>query len=122
VKDEPYPASAAHVFSTRRGRGGNPATPNDNVKYVIDFEGGDLGSRVETDPDNAAFADITVSRGKLIEPFAIRVKGTDRWRIIFDLDVQGADPVDMRAFLKTRDGQALTETWLFQHFPEQKNF
>ena len=26
----------------------------------------------------------------------------------------------LRAFLKTKSGEALTETWLFQHFPEQK--
>lgn len=121
VKEEPYPAGAARVFSTRRGRGGNPATPNGNVKYVVDFAGGDLASRNENEPSTAAFADITVSRGKLIEPFAIRVKGTDRWRIIFDLEVQGTAPVDMRAFLKTKNGEALTETWLFQHFPEQKD-
>ncbi len=119
VKDEPYPAPVGRIYSTRRGRGGNPATPDDNVKYVIDFEGGDLATRMDGE-DTAAFADITVSRGKLIDPFAIRVKGTDRWRIIFDLAVDGKDPVDMRAYLKTKSGEALSETWLFQHFPEQK--
>jgi periplasmic glucans biosynthesis protein len=87
---------------------------------VIDFAGGDLAARVESDA-TAAFADISVSRGVIVEPFAIRVKGTDRWRIIFDLDAEGSDPVDMRAFLKAGSGEALSETWLFQHFPEQKN-
>ena len=45
--------------------------------------------------------------------------GTDRWRIMFDLDVHGQDPVDLRAYLRTKDGRALSETWLFQHFPQQ---
>ena len=121
VDAEPYrPASIAHVVSTRRGNGGNPAVrdkASSYVKYVIDFEGGDLATREST--KNQAIPDVTVSRGKVVNPFAIRVAGTDRWRIMFDLDVNGAAPVDLRAYLRTKDGQALSETWLFQHFPQQ---
>ena len=124
VDAEPYrPASIAHVVSTRRGNGGNPAVrdkASSYVKYVIDFEGGDLSTREGT--KNRAIPDITVSRGKVVNPFAIRVIGTDRWRILFDLDVHGPAPVDLRAYLRTKDGRALSETWLFQHFQQQTSW
>jgi glucans biosynthesis protein len=124
VDAEPYrPANMAHVVSTRRGNGGNPAVRDKAtgyVKYVIDFEGGDLAAREST--KNQAMPDITVSRGRVVNPFAIRVAGTDRWRILFDLDVHGPAPVDLRAYLRTKDGQALSETWLFQHFPQQASW
>jgi glucans biosynthesis protein len=40
----------------------------------------------------------------------------ERWRALFDLDVTGSEPVDLRAYLKLGD-RALTETWIYQHFP-----
>jgi glucan biosynthesis protein len=30
--------------------------------------------------------------------------------------------VDLRAFLRSKDGTALSETWLFQHFPQQQSW
>ena len=41
---------------------------------------------------------------------------TGHWRAQFDLIVEGPDPVEMRAFLKSGD-QPMTETWLFQYHP-----
>ena len=38
------------------------------------------------------------------------------WRAEFDLDVDGADPVELRLFLQA-GGQILTETWMFQYHP-----
>ena len=91
VDAEPYrPTAIGHVVSTRRGNGGNPAVrdkASSYVKYVIDFEGGDLATREST--KNQAIPDITASGGRVVNPFAIRVAGTDRWRIMFDLDVPG---------------------------------
>ena len=124
VDAEPYrPSSIAHVVATRRGNGGNPAVrdkASSYVKYVIDFDGGDLATREST--KDQAIPDITVSRGRVVNPFAIRVAGTDRWRIMFDLDAHGPAPVDLRAYLRTKDGLALSETWLFQHFPQQNSW
>jgi periplasmic glucans biosynthesis protein len=114
--EEPFPPSTGRVVATRRGRGGRPAEVDKQglIKYVIDFEGGDLAKYVSGDPVEPV---ISVSRGKVIEPYAIRVNTTDKWRIVFDLKVEGTDPVDMRAFLRKKDGTPLTETWLAQHLP-----
>lgn len=124
VDAEPFLAAGiGRVVATRRGNGGNPAVRDKAsayVKYVIDFEGGDLATREST--RNQAIPQVTVSRGRVVNPFAIRVAGTDRWRIMFDLDVEGPAPVDLRAYLRAKDGQALSETWLFQHFPQQNNW
>ena len=44
------------------------------------------------------------------------VPGTRRWRAIFDLIPQGDQPVELRLFLQG-NGEALTETWLYQFRP-----
>jgi glucans biosynthesis protein len=118
--NEPYPVTSAHVIATRRGMGGNPGVIDErlkDVKYVIDFEGGDLATR-QIDK-NPALAVVTSSSGQVMNPFAIKVQGTDIWRILFDLRVKGDAPVDLRAFLKAKSGEALSETWLWQHFPQE---
>ena len=117
---EPYPVTSGYVVATRRGRGDNPAASDKvvtTVKYVIDFAGGDLARRDGN--SGPAVPEVSASRGKVVNPFAIRVQGTDRWRMIFDLEAKGAGPVDLRGYLRAKSGQALTETWLFQHFPAQ---
>lgn len=115
---QPFPPeSVALVVATRIGRGGVPGQPrpkDDNRrKFVIDFEGGPLATmkpRYDLTPV------ITVSRGSVSNSYVVKVVGTDRWRAVFDLDVAGAKPVDMRCFLRLAD-QTLTETWLYQYFP-----
>jgi glucans biosynthesis protein len=114
--EEPFPPPMAHVVSTRRGRGDKPAVVDKQglVKYVIDFEGGDLAKFHTGDGVEPV---ITLSRGQVLNPYAVRVNTTERWRIVFDLKADGAEPVDMRAFLRKTSGEALTETWLCQHLP-----
>ena len=46
----------------------------------------------------------------------LKVVGTDRWRALFDLQVEGSAPVDLRLFLKL-GGKTLSETWIYQYFP-----
>jgi len=75
---------------------------------------GEIGRYQTGDPVEPV---ITTSRGKVVEPYATRVNTTHRWRIVFDLDPEGTLPVDMRAFLRRTSGEALTETWLYQHLP-----
>jgi glucans biosynthesis protein len=44
----------------------------------------------------------------------LKVVGTDRWRASFDLYVDGAEPVELRCYVRLGD-RTLTETWLYQY-------
>ena len=60
------------------------------------------------------------SRGRIELVSARRiVPQPEQWRAMFDLALPNdnlADPVNLRLFLSL-DGQALTETWLYQYTP-----
>lgn len=105
-----------HVIATRLGRAGVPGQPRPEggVKYAIDFTGGELARY--TSEQGLVLPEVEGSNARIDNPYAIRVVGTDNWRLIFDLYPEGDKPVDMRAFLRTKDG-ALTETWVFSHRP-----
>ena len=81
---------------------------------MIDFQGpvfAGLGR------DDGVEIVVTTSRGTISNAYTHPVVDQrERWRALFDLDVDGSEPVEMRAYLKLGD-RALTETWLFQHFP-----
>ncbi|MDP2697644.1 glucan biosynthesis protein [Thalassospira sp.] len=108
------PAAVAGVVASRLGRAGMPgkARPKEGLKYAIDFEGGDL-ARYQT-ADGVVKPHITVRNAVVDNSYALRVVGTDRWRLVFDVYPDGVGPVDMRAFLAAGD-KPLTETWIFQH-------
>jgi glucans biosynthesis protein len=36
---------------------------------------------------------------------------------MFDLTADGDEPIDLRAYLR-RGNSALSETWIYQHFPD----
>jgi len=118
LADEPYPSPLAKVWATRLGRGGQPGLPRPKGvrKFMVEFLGGplrDLPFGVK--PELVA----STSRGsfgpyQLIEAVPDGVAG--HWRAQFDLVVDGADPVELRAFLKS-GGETLTETWMFQYHP-----
>lgn len=120
LKDEPYPAEAGRVISTRLGIGGVPGQPRPPgvSKFVVDFEGGKLG---DFGQNQGVEADVSASAGTISGVYVLPVVGTKRWRAVFDFKPVGADPVDMRLYLK-RDGEALTETWLYQVHPETLKF
>ena len=111
-----YPAGTARVVATRLGRGGIPGAnpwPRDKTKFVVDFTGGPLtalAQRYDIEPV------IGTSRGKIDGAYVIKVVGTDRWRALFDLQLAGTQPVDLRLYLRL-DGKTLSETWLYQYFP-----
>jgi periplasmic glucans biosynthesis protein len=87
--------------------------PANTVKFVIDFHGGALGAmpkRYDVAPV------VTLSRGKLIDPHVIPVVGTSVWRAVFDVALDGKEPIDMRCHLRLGDHE-LSETWLYQYFP-----
>lgn len=111
----------AHTVATRVAQGGVPGQPRpaDQIKVVIDFEGPAIKGLGQ---DDGVTPDITVPAGvELVNPYALPVVGTDRWRLIFDIRApEGMDTADLRAYL-ARDGVPLTETWLGQVHPGQFN-
>jgi len=117
LAEHPYPAHAvARCVATRVGRGGQPgrSRPAGVTKFVIEFEGGPLD---ELGPYAKPVAIASASRGKIRKIDVERVPGTTRWRALFDLAANGRTPVDLRLYLRLED-RTLSETWLYQHFPE----
>ena len=103
------------MVATRLGRGGVPGQtpPRDKRKFVVDFTGGPLmqmQQRYDVTPV------VNVSRGKIDSAYVIKVVGTDRWRALFDIKLEGNTPVDLRCYLKLGD-KTLSETWIYQYFP-----
>jgi glucans biosynthesis protein len=119
--DEPQPpADIGRIMATRIGQGGVPGKPaptdKDSFKFVIDFEGGPLSkmaARFDVTPV------VTASRGKIVNPYVIKVVGTDRWRALFDIYAPGKQQIDLRCYLRL-DDKTLTETWLYQYFPPNR--
>jgi periplasmic glucans biosynthesis protein len=113
----PVDSAAGDVIATRTGIGGIPGQKNPikSRKFVIDFKGGKLSQLTLKDKVEPI---ITVSRGKIINPGAHPVKEWGGWRVNFDLASEGTAAVDLRCYLRGRDG-ALTETWLYQWIPPQ---
>ena len=111
-----YPKNIAKVVATRLGRGGIPGQnpwPRDRQKFVVDFTGGPLmqmQQRFDVTPV------VSASRGKIDNAYVIKVVGTDRWRALFDLQLEGQAPVDLRLFLRLGN-RTLSETWIYQYFP-----
>jgi periplasmic glucans biosynthesis protein len=118
LANEPYPSKLAAVWATRLGRGGQPGQPRPKGvrKFMVEFLGGPLATLpYGAKPDLV----VSASRGtfgpyQLIEAVPDGVPG--HWRAQFDLIVDGSDPVELRAFLKS-GGETLTETWMFQYHP-----
>lgn len=117
LADEPYPTFLARCVATRLGNGGQPGQPRPRGvrKFMIEFLGGPL--------ENLPFgvkpqAVLWASRGSFSYIFTEAVPDgvSGHWRAQFDLTVGGAEPVEMRLFLKN-GSQILTETWLYQYHP-----
>jgi periplasmic glucans biosynthesis protein len=115
--DEPHPTPLARCVATRLGRGGQPGQPRPpNLrKFMVDFLGGPLEKLpFGTKPEPV----LTASRGEFSYVFTEAVPDgvAGHWRAQFDLKVDGAEPVDMRLYLKVGD-KTLSETWLYQYHP-----
>src|SRR5271170_2253390 len=118
LANEPYPSKLAVVWATRLGRGGQPGQPRPKGvrKFMVEFLGGPLGELPFGVKPNLV---VSTSRGtfgpyQLVEAVPDGVAG--HWRAQFDVIVTGAEPVELRAFLKS-GGETLTETWMFQYHP-----
>jgi len=118
LADEPYPPTAVgRVISTHIGRGGVPGQPHSRSprlhKFAIDFSGGPLAELAQRFDVEAV---VTTSRGEIVNPYALKVVGTDHWRGVFDLDLPGDELAELRCYL-CLDGRPLTETWLYRFLP-----
>ncbi len=111
-----YPTAIAKVVATRLGRGGIPGQnpwPRDKHKFVVDFTGGPLmqmQQRYDVTPV------VSASRGTIDNAYVVKVVGTEHWRALFDLQLEGNAPAELRLFLRLGT-RTLSETWLYQYFP-----
>jgi periplasmic glucans biosynthesis protein len=99
----------ASVADTRIG-----AVPKTGARRVIiDFEGDALkGLQAESGVE----ADVWSNTGKVLNPVAHALATTGGWRIGFELDPGDAKAVELHARL-AKDGQPLSETWLYRWTP-----
>lgn len=117
LDDIPFPDTLGRATATWSGIGGRPgqARPAGVRKFVIDFQGPVFDGLDRTSGVDLV---ITTSRGTVSNVYSHPVVDQkERWRAFFDVQATGADPVDMRAFLRLKN-KALTETWIYQYFPE----
>ncbi|MFO1433176.1 MAG: glucan biosynthesis protein [Candidatus Competibacteraceae bacterium] len=116
LADEPYLPDRGRVIATRMGWTTipkTPARPEHKAWFAIDFAGGPLEQLDKQAPVKLVAG---TTRGSLRNPGAFQVAGTRRWRGNFDIELEGAEPLDLRAYLRLND-QALSETWLYQFVP-----
>jgi glucans biosynthesis protein len=115
------PSELGRTVSSRLGRAGIPGQPRPERgnKVAIDFVGGRLA---DFESDDEVEPMVTASRGRIDNPYALRVVGTDTWRLIFDIyppegeNTAEVGPVELRAYLSF-GGSPLTETWAMQLRP-----
>ena len=104
--EDPTRPPAGRVAATRQDSGAK----GDTNRFVIDFSGGDIEKLTD---DHAPTAVITLQPeggAKLLDHHVIRNPDTKGWRLTFQLKRSDAQPLELRAFLKSGD-QVLTETW-----------
>ncbi len=117
LADGPFPGPLARCVATRLGNGGQPGKPRPKGvrKFMVEFLGGPLAELpFGVKPEPVLWA----SRGTFSYVFTEAVPDNvpGHWRAQFDLTVTGADPVEMRLFLRAGD-KILSETWVFQYHP-----
>lgn len=117
LDDIAFPANLARATGTWTGLGGRPGhkRPDGVRKFVIDFQGPVFATLGREDGVELV---VTASRGEVSNAYNHPVVDQrERWRALFDISAEGNEPVDLRAFLR-KGVRALTETWIFQFFPE----
>ncbi|MGV2981953.1 glucan biosynthesis protein [Camelimonas sp. ID_303_24] len=120
VNGDPFfPDSLAKCVATRLGNGGVPGQPRPKGvrKFMVEFLGGPLKDLKFGEKPEVV---LSASRGKFSYIFAEAVPDDvpGHWRAQFDFSAEGQAPVDLRCYLRLGD-RVLTETWLFQYFPNR---
>jgi len=117
-REAPQLPPLARCVATRTGAGGVVGKKRDHYsrRFTIDFAGGDLAL---LDPKTQVEPVITASRGSVEITSARPLASVSGYRAMFDWvpDAAGGNaPVTLRLFLRA-DGQALSETWIYEWDP-----
>lgn len=115
-RNNPFQSHLAQVEATRDGIGGVVGQKRTHFswRFVVDFVGGDLEM---LGPDAKVVPVISTSRGQVEITSARPLLPIKGWRAMFDLVPDDSEqPIDLRLYLSL-DGQALTETWMYQYSP-----
>jgi periplasmic glucans biosynthesis protein len=116
-RENPVVVDLARVYATRTGIGGIIGRKRSyfSWRFVIDFKGGELAGL----GDNLKLVPvISASRGR-VEITSVRpLRSINGFRAMFDLALtdDSVEPINLRMYLSA-DGQALSETWLYQYTP-----
>jgi len=78
-------------------------------RFGIEFGGGRLA---DLPPEENVGLVVTASGGKVHNPRSRRDTASGIWYSVFELDPEGEEAIELRAFLNA-GGQALTETWSY---------
>jgi glucans biosynthesis protein len=113
----PHTPNTATVVATRNGVGGVVGQKRKyfSWRFSVDFAGGDLGLLGK----NARVKPVISTSAGSVEITSARPLDSIRgYRAMFDLKVpdEVKGPINLRLFLEN-DGQALSETWLYQWTP-----
>lgn len=118
----PVSSPLAHCVATRTGLGGVVGQKRHyfSWRFAVDFAGGDfslIGGGAKVEPV------IQVSRGRVEITSARPLNAIGGYRAMFDLvpPDDSTEQIDIRMFLQC-DGQPLTETWLYQWTPTDRQF
>ncbi|HEY7963021.1 MAG TPA: glucan biosynthesis protein D [Steroidobacteraceae bacterium] len=116
-RTNPHGPQLAVAQATHTGIGGVVGQKRSHFswRFVVDFEGGELGTLGEHAHVTPV---ISTSRGRIEVPSARPLQPLSQWRVIFDLALadDSVEPVNLRLFLEL-DGEALSETWTYQYTP-----
>jgi periplasmic glucans biosynthesis protein len=116
-REHPHPPRLATARATRTGVGGVLGQKRSHFawRFVVDFAGGELAALAEHAQVTPV---IAASRGRIEIASARRLLPLGQWRAMFDLALleDSSEPVNLRLYLAL-EGQALTETWLYQYTP-----
>jgi glucans biosynthesis protein len=114
--EAPVRPPLARVVATRTGIGGIVGQKRKYYAWrvAVDFAGGDL---TLVDEKTTVEAMVSVSRGKTEIVSARPLASVKGYRAMFDLvPDDSAEPITLRLYLSA-DGQALSETWLYEWAP-----
>ena len=103
---------SARILRTLAGYGGaagiEPLT--DRQKFVIDFDGTEIG---EPDEDNPVTAEVSAVNGEVVEHVLEYLNEHRLWRLVMEVRADTGAVAELKAYL-VQDDRRLSETWLYQ--------